>query len=307
VADDDRLLDLLAEALVPPAVPPPPERVAAVRRMAETRHGRPPAVTVGRPPAAARGSQWTRRSAWSATGLGAAVAALVVGLLVLPGITTGGDDGRGSPPVAIGDSTGAVARLRSALVAQDPVAVARADADLLRQAPALPGSVQDSAVAAHIAAVQFLRDRRSPEVVPEPPAEGSGQNPSGSTPSDSPSPFPVPEADVAPGVGAPGDSVPDSRAPSTRSVNIRQVVALLDGTFQVEYVVAGFEPDVSGSPGTWAVRFSFDDDQAPTLWGGSSPWSFPVSAGLTYRQVCAHVVDAAGVVDPASGGCHAIL
>ncbi len=90
-------------------------------------------------------------------------------------------------------------------------------------------------------------------------------------------------------------------------VAILDVVARLDGTFAVDFAVSGFTPDASGAAGTHSVRFSFDDGQAPTTWDGRSPWSFPVTAGLTYRQVCARVADAAGVEDPATGGCHDIV
>jgi hypothetical protein len=43
------------------------------------------------------------------------------------------------------------------------------------------------------------------------------------------------------------------------------------------------------------------------MWDGPSPWTFPDSAAIRFHRVCARVVDAAGVEDPASGGCRDIL
>jgi hypothetical protein len=42
-------------------------------------------------------------------------------------------------------------------------------------------------------------------------------------------------------------------------------------------------------------------------WTKSDPWRFPGEHAVTYRQVCARVVDWNGVEDPASGGCRNIL
>ena len=298
MVDDERLLTLLGGALAPEQASPPAERIAALRRLAESRS--PAAsVTPTLVPASLPASAGRRRAAWWASGV-AAVAALLVAVLVLPGVVD-----RGRAPLASSRPTDAVARVRAALVSQDPIEVARADADLMRQAPELSGEDQEEAVAAHVAAVQFLRDHDAP-----PPEEALEQSPASDTdpgtgtaaaPGETPAPGPV-EGDPASGEV---EAAPPP--PSPRSVTIRGVIPLLDGTFQVDYAVTGFTPDSSALPGTWSVRFTFDDGQSPTIWAGPSPWSFPGAAALTYRQVCAHVVDAAGIEDPASGECKPIL
>jgi len=121
---------------------------------------------------------------------------------------------------------------------------------------------------------------------------------------------PVSGADTPPPALAPTVPVPTTvapGAPGAPGVAILGVVARLDGTFDVDFAVSGFTPDASGAQGTHSVRFSFDDGQSATTWDGPSPWTFPVAAGLTYRQVCAHVADAAGVEDLSTGGCRDIV
>jgi hypothetical protein len=93
---------------------------------------------------------------------------------------------------------------------------------------------------------------------------------------------------------------------AARRVEIGAVTADLEGNLLVEFTASGFTPDPSRAPGTYAVRFSFDDGQSPTVWGGSSPWVFPVGDGLVHRQVCAEVVDHTGAAEPSSRSCRAI-
>ncbi len=316
MADDERLLELLAEALRPTLVEPPAERVAAVRRLAEAQS--PPVLTppvptlpVPTPPAPSppvlTPPAWHRRRSWLVAGAGVAAAVMIVAVLALSALV-GSDDGR-TPATAKGTRADPVSRLRVALLTQDPVAVAQADAELLREAGTLSNYRQDSAVAAHVAAVQFLRDHPSADVLPdvsppddeasagEPPPDATGDLSAGSAPGQDP----------PPGEAGPVEAQPPTAPADSRSVAIGNVVPRLDGTFQVEFTVAGFTPDASGQPGTYAVRFSFDQDQSPSVWGGPSPWSFPLSAGLLYREVCAHVVDAAGAIDPSTGGCRTIV
>ena len=298
MVDDERLLTLLGGALAPEQASPPAGRIAALRRLAESRS--PAAsVTPTLVPASLPASAGRRRAAWWASGV-AAVAALLVAVLVLPGVVEGG-----RAPSTSSRRTDAVARVRAALVCRDPIEVVRADADLMRQARELSGEDQERAVAAHVAAVQFLRDHDAPpsdEATEQaPPEDTDTGTDTAAAPGEAPEPAPA-EGDPVP---AEAEAAPP--APSPRSVTIRGVIPLLDGTFQVDYAVAGFTPDSSGLPCTWSVRFTFDDGQSPTIWAGPSPWSFPVGAALIYRQVCAHVVDAAGIEEPASGECKPIL
>ncbi|MGI9022527.1 MAG: hypothetical protein ACR2HV_04725 [Acidimicrobiales bacterium] len=294
MADDDRLLDLLGRALAAPPAEPSPEGVARVRRLAD-------GATPARSPAPVRPPAWHLRRSWQA-GIAGIAAALVLALLALPGLVRS-CDGSGDTRTAAPGTSAAVSRLRVALQSEDPVAVARADADLLLESRNQGRSEQETAVAAHIAAVQFLRDHPSPDVLAEvaPPETAAPGDPAVVvTPSD-------PAPDGAGEEAGTTDPVPTAVVPGHRSVTILGIVPLLDGTFQVAYAVSGFTPDASGLPDTYSVRFSFDDGQSPVAWGGPSPWSFPVAAGLAYQRLCAHVADAAGVVDPASGGCRDIL
>jgi len=241
-----------------------------------------------------------------AAGVSVAAAAVVIAMLAVPGLVGTGHDTTSSTAAATPPS---VARLRVALSSGNATDVARADANLLREARTIAGPEQSDAVAAHVEAIQFLRDHPSAAAAAElpPPSTAAPTNPA------PPSTTIAPGRDLGPSPGtAPPDvgspvPVPTTLSEGPPNVAIVAVAARLDGTFDVDFTVSGFTPDASGAPGTHSVRFSFDGGQAPTRWGGPSPWSFPLSAGLTYRQVCAHVADAAGVEDPSTGGCHDII
>jgi hypothetical protein len=311
VADDERLLELLGQALAPEAAEPPPERVAAVRHLVEE------ATTVApdTPASPARLRRpgrpgWGHRTGWLAAGVSVAAAAVVIALLTLPSVV-GSGSGRHEASAPAGGTSPVVARLRVALLSGDPVTVARADANLLRQARTIAAPEQDDAVAAHVEAIQFLRDHPSPDAAAElpPPAVAPASETPPVPTTLTPNPLPGPgtgDDDPVPAV-IPAPPVPTTVAPGPPDVTIVGVVPRLDATFQVDFTVSGFTPDASGAPGTHSVHFSFDDGQATTAWDGASPWSFPVTAGLTYRQVCAHVADAAGVEDLTTGGCHDIV
>jgi len=223
---------------------------------------------------------------------------VVIAMLALP--TRIGSDQDGGP---------AVARLRVALMSGNAVAVARADADLLRESDTIDGPDRNDAVAAHVEAIQFLRDHPSADAAAELPAPPpvAPRGDSTPVPTLAPTGDPVSGADTPLPALAPTVPVPTTVAAGPPGVTILGVVARLDGTFDVDFAVSGFTPDASGEPGTHSVRFSFDDGQSPTTWDGQSPWSFPVAAGLTYRQVCVHVADAAGVEDLSTGGCRDIV
>jgi len=228
-----------------------------------------------------------------------AAAAVVIAMLALPALISSDQDG--GP---------AVARLRVALLSGNAVAVARADANLLREADTIDGPDRNDAVAAHVEAIQFLRDHPSADAAAElpGPAPVAPRRDSTTVPTTlAPTGDPVSGADTPPPASAPTVSVPTTVAPGPPGVAILGVIARLDGTFDVDFAVSGFTPDASGAPGTHSVRFSFDDGQSPTTWDGPSPWTFPVAAGLNYRQVCAHVADAAGVEDLSTGGCRDIV
>lgn len=329
MTDDERLLALLNDVLSPEPVQPPPGRVTALRRVVERVEGagdgqpaRPPVSArpvsgrpvSGRPvtagPRGDRGRSWGRRAGWVAAGASVAAAALAIALIAVPSLVSSGRSGSGDTASPQARMPQAVQLLRVALVSKDVVAVARADANLLREAKSIAPPQRDDAVAAHVEAIQFLRDHPSADAAaelaaPPPAAPTSEASPSPTTVV--PAPDPGLTGDTPPPTVAPSPPEPTTVADVPPDVTIDAVVASLDGTFQVDFTVAGFTPDASGAPGTHSVRFSFDDGQAPTTWDGPSPWSFPVSAGLTYRQVCAHVVDAAGVEDPSTGGCHDIV
>lgn len=319
MADDQRLLELLGDALIGRPAEPSPVRVAAVRRLAAARGAQPTVV----PPQAACGivdiptqppkqrvppTIPPRRPLWGwlASGVAVVAAVLVIAFLTVPA-SRGGRGGSGHSWAA--GPEGPVGRLRGALRSQNAVAVAVADTDLLRQAGTLDDSERTGAVAAHVAAVQFLRDHPSPDALAQvaSPAPGaSREEPTPAPRTDTSVPAQVQDTIAPAGEASTAPRVPTTVGPGARSVTILDVVALLDGTFQLDFSVAGFVPDASGLPGTHAVRFSFDGGESPTTWAGPSPWSFPVSAGVAFHQVCAHVVDAAGVEDVAGGGCHDI-
>lgn len=321
MADDEYLLRLLERALASEPVDPPDDRVASVRALASPgRHlvavgptSPTSAAPVPGPPAPPGDLRRQHRVGWLAAAVTVAAAALVVGLIALPGLLGDGARHRTSSVAA---TRSAAARLRIALASQDPVAVAKADRELIRQAQAQGPGAGDrevpGAVAAHSDALAFLRDHPDPAALSEigpPAAAGSLTTPAPVVPpaGASPSTITVPSSVESAVPTSVADTVPvpvDGRA---RTVTILGVTARLDGTFAVDFTTAGFTPDGSAKPGTFSVRFSFDDGQAPTTWAGASPWTFPQNQAITYHQVCARVIDAAGVEDPSSGGCHSIL
>jgi len=241
-----------------------------------------------------------------AAGVSVAAAAVVIALLVLPTLvgsrpTTSANPG--TPP--------SVARLRVALSSGNALAVARADANLLREAKTIADPEQNDAVAAHVEAIQFLRAHPSAAAAAELPTPSStvppSKDPAPPSTTIAPGRDPVPSSDTPLPDVAPPVPVPTTPAPGPPRVAIVAVVARLDGTFDVDFTVSGFTPDASGAPGTHSVRFSFDDGRSPTTWVGPSPWSFPLGNGVAYRQVCVHVADSAGVEDLSTGGCHDIV
>ncbi len=241
-----------------------------------------------------------------AAGVSVAAAAVVIAMLVLPTLVDSRHDTTssttGTPP--------SVARLRVALSSGNPLAVARADADLLREAKTIAGPEQDGAVAAHVEAIQFLRAHPSAAAaaaLPRPATVPPARDPAPPSTTIAPGRDPVPGPETLPPGVSPLVPVPTTLADGPPSVAIVDVVARLDGTFHVDFTVSGFAPDASGAPGTRSLRFSFDDGQSPTTWDGPSPWSFPLGAGVTYRRVCVHVADSAGVEDLSTGGCHNIV
>ena len=283
----------------PPAAARPPSSSADVVSL-------PPRVSrvpepVGRVP---------RRVGWIAAGATVAAAAVVVALLAVPDLMTR----RSNPEASVSTARAAVARLRTALATGDPIAVAEADADLLRVAGRLPSDDRDKvhtdAVAAHVDAIEFMREN---------PRAGSPVGRSGSevaAPGSASGPGPQRGAPTTVAGEAAGPSrptattmppVPTTAAPVARSVTIVVVSPELDGSFEVVFGTAGFTPEPGRRPGTYAVQFSFDDGQSPVIWTSASPWRFPGELAVTYRRVCARVVDASGVEDPNSGGCRNIL
>ena len=329
MADDERLLELLARALDPGDVQPPVDRIAALRIQAAARQEResaapaaasrpapsapppPPApVPLHRPaPAPAPTALRSHRAGWLAAGIAVAAAAVVVALVAGPALLQGRGDETSVASGPASSTRDAVARLRAALVSRDPVSVARADADLVRVARQLApedrADVEALAVQAHLEAVQFLRAYPTPEVLAEvPPPPEAGQPPPGgagdptvsgptSVPADDPS---VPTTIAPP-------PVPTTVVAPDRSVTITGVTPAIDGTFAVHFTVSGFTPDRSGRPGSHAVRFSFDDGQEPEVWAGPSPWTFTTETAILHHQVCAVVVDRREVEEPGSGNC----
>jgi hypothetical protein len=238
-----------------------------------------------------------------------AAAAVVVALVAVPALLRREHRSQPAVSASVSGTREAVARLRVALLTHDPVTVARADADLLRTAGMLPDAdrhlVHDEAVRAHLDAIQFLRDHPSPDAaVPPAPEPGATVSPSTTV---SPPAASTTVAVTAPPPTTTAGTEPTTVAAATRTVTINRVTPNLEGTFAVDFSADGFTPDASGDPGTFAVRFSFDDGQAPTVWGGPSPWTFPDDAAIRFHRVCARVVDASGVEDPASGACRDIL
>jgi hypothetical protein len=332
MTDDERLLELLARALAPGTVEPPPERVKALRlRATAQQEGSAPSLSAAseserrepelepsapvplhrpapRSPALPGG--WSRRAGWLAAAAAVAAAALVVAGLALPWLL---DRGNGSPQVASGSASsarGAVARLRIALQSHDPVEVARADAELLEQTRHLPEGqrrlLEHEAVQAHTEAVQFLREHPTPEALSAVPSGPTGAPPAGQAPAPG-SPPGAPGTTLAPTPpAAPTTVAPTTLPPSpvgSPTVRITGVHATLDGPFAVDFTVEGFTPDASGKPGTYAIRFSFDRGEDPVVWDGPSPWTFPVADAIRHHRVCADVVDAAGAEQPHSGDC----
>ena len=284
--------------------PPPP---------AAGRPPSPPADVVSLPPSVSRvpepAGRVPRRVGWIAAGATVAAAAVVVALLAVPDLMTRSSN----PEASVSTARAAVARLRTALATGDPIAVAEADADLLRVAGRLPrddrAKVRTDAVAAHVDAIEFMRE--NPRAAS--PA-GSGSEVAAPGPASGPGPqqgAPTTVAGEAVGPSRPTATtmppVPTTAAPVARSVTIVVVSPELDGSFEVVFGTAGFTPDPSRRPGTYAVQFSFDDGQSPVIWTSASPWRFPGELAVTYRRVCARVVDARGVEDPKSGGCRNIL
>lgn len=292
VDDDNRVLDALGRALVRPEQPPPRRLSAFLGGIGlERRQSRATPPKLG----------------WLGAGISVVAAMTVLLLLALPTVLSP----RESTPSEVASSTrAAVARLRTALVGGDPIAVAEADANLLRIAGKLPvrdaQQARSEAVSAHTEAVLFLRDNPAPiEFVPRPPDGGA----SVAAPA-APRPSTTLAGRGAATVASPPTTqlvpVPTTLPPAGRRVEIRGVTAELDGSFRVDFTAVGFTPDASGAPGTYAVRFSFDGGQSPTIWTGSSPWAFPLGDGLLYREVCAEVVDQTGTAVPSSGNCRPI-
>lgn len=314
MADDERLLELLEQALAPERsldsdtgpVEPAPERVAAVRLLVELDAPSPRSSKTQRPQP--RPPDRVHRAAWLAAGVSVAAAAVVIAMLVLPTVF-GGRQRHGTTSANGPAPATAVVLLRAALMSGNPVTVARADSNLLREERTIAAPERDDAVAAHVEAIQFLRDHPSAD------AAAALSPPSTLAPAREPRPT---STAIAPlgypdrGATAP-EPVPTTVAPPPTVVDglpevaIQAVVVRLDGTFDVEFSASGFTPDAGGGPGTHAVRFSFDEGQSPTIWAGSSPWSFSLVEGVTYHRVCAHVADAAGVEDLSTGGCRDIV
>jgi hypothetical protein len=286
----------------PPAPEVPPGRPTSPRR--------PPAPAPPPPsvPELARGR--ARRVGWLAAGASVAAAAVVIAVLAVPTLVADRSQDRASVETA----RAAVARLRTALALGDPIAVAEADAALVEVTKRLPPDEQEQvrtdAVSAHVKAIEFLRENRGPA---PPPRPAGGQAAAPGTPAP-PAPQQAPPTTLAP---APGGATPSSppqgpapaptTVPPARSVTIIVVSPQVDGSFEVVFGTAGFTPEPGRKEGTYAIRFSFDDGQSPVTWTRSDPWRFPREQAVTYRQVCARVVDWNGVEDPASGGCRNIL
>ena len=287
---------------VRPAAPPP--RPAASAPAPTTPPPLPPTPSPPAVPELAR--HRARRVGWLAAGASVAAAAVVLAVLAVPNLIA--DRSR---PETVETARAAVARLRTALALGDPIAVAEADAELVRVAGQLPHDeqqqVRNATVAAHVEAIEFLRENRPP---PSPASPPGGQV-AAPAPPVAPPPEQAPTTTVAP-AGDPGTPPPPPDPasvppPPARSVTIIVVSPQVDGTFEVVFATSGFTPEPGKKPGTYAVRFSFDDGQSPTTWTKSEAWRFPGEHAVTYRQVCAHVVDVNGVADPATGGCRSIL
>ena len=278
--DDDRLLDALGRALVPPAEPPSGRLSAFLAGIGgERRQCRVPPPKLG----------------WLAAGISVVAAMTVLLVLALPTVVS---------PKGSSQAEAAVARLRTALAGGDPIAVAEADAALLRVASRLADreaeQVRGEALSAHTRAVVFLRDNPSPIELAPRPVEGAT---AAAAPGPAPGPAPTVAAGPEPGITPTTTAI---LTPVGRRVDIVAVTADLDGSFRVDFTTTGFMPAPGRAPGTYAVRFSFDDGRAPSTWTSSSPWVFPLNDGLLYRRVCAEVVDHNGVAVPSSGNCRPI-
>jgi hypothetical protein len=327
MADDERLLELLARALDPGDAEPPADRVAALRIQAAARRQPepvapappagpaatapppPPAPIPLRPPAPAPvPTSLRRRAGWIGAGLAVAAAAVVVALVAGPALLRGRGDETSVASGPASTTRDAVTRLRAALVSRDPVSVARADAELVRLARQLPpeerAAVEAVAVQAHVEAIQFLREHRTPDVLAAVPP-GSEQLPP--TTGDAPVPTTVPGGEPAVPTTTGTPPVPTTVVVPDLSVTISSVTPTIDGTFAVHFTVSGFTPDASRRPGSHAVRFFFDDGQKPQVWDGPSPWTFATETAIRFHQVCAVVVDARGSEEPGSGTCVPIL
>ena len=241
-----------------------------------------------------------------------AAAAIVVALLAAPGLLRGGGDETSVASGPASTTRDAVTRLRAALVSRDPLGVAQADAELVRLVRQLPpeerAAVEAAAVQAHVEAIQFLREHPTPEVLAAVPP---GPGPDPAAPSVvvptvlAPTTVPASDPPVPTTIEAP--SVSTTTAGPDRSVTITEVTPTIDGPVAVHFTVSGYTPDPGRRPGSYAVRFSFDDGQEPKVWDGPSPWRFPTDKAIRFRQVCAVVVDARGVEEPGSGTCRPIL
>lgn len=337
MTDDTELLDQLEKALRPGPVEPPPARVQGIRALVNRHRPMLRAVPGGdeRPsgwaaptpphPGAVPAPRWgwaDRRLTMVFSGVAAAallVIALVAALQTVPGSSPDRSN-------ALLRAQNAAFKVRVALERKDPAQVAKADADLLRTATTVPGEDADEAqriaVPVHVQAIAFLRDHASPQVLSDVPGAvpsgGGPAVPAGGPPDAALLPLPsIPGITVPAGVPTSVGpvAVPPVDAPTTTigsgpvapTVTITGIKPRLDGNFEVNFTVAGFAPDASGAPGTYAVRFSYDGGADATTYTGDSPWNLPLVKAILHRQVCADVVDANGDVVPGSGTCTNII
>lgn len=343
MAEDRELLDQLEKALRAGAVEPSHARVQAVRRLVARHRPSLRAVSSSYNPSSAAGAanvpppprpptatappspRWAwadRRLTMAFSGVAAAallVLATVAALQSVPGSSANHSS-------ALLRAQSAAYRVQVALDHKDPGQVAKADADLLRTAESVGGDeraeAQRIAVPVHVQAIAFLRDHASPEVLSDVPgARPAGASPNSAASSDVsvPSLTSLPTVTV-PGVlptsipvtlprviGAPTTTAPVGPAAVVPSVKISGINPKLDGSFEVNFVVSGFTPDAGGAPGTFAVRFSYDNGAEPTTYAGDSPWSLPLLKAILHRQLCVEVVDATGAPLPGSGNCTNII
>lgn len=207
--------------------------------------------------------------------------------------------------------------LELALARRNAAQVAEADASMLQSTNKLQGDelneVRPRAVRLHVAAITFLRDNPSPEALSDLPSSADQPPVSGSSPEVAAPGLEAPSAGATSPPGSPSTGggtqpatpmAPNPVTPEPPTVTIVGVSPRLDATFQVEFEVSGF---ALGPGQPYAVRFSFDEGREPTTVSGASPWRFPLLNAIRFHQVCAQVVDAAGVGYPASGSCLGIL